>query len=172
MGNYLITGRSGTGKSTIHKELVSRGYASHDGDSVPQLAGWTDLSIGQRIESDYPGHDHFGKFDWDWDKLVLKELLSQPGETFLCGNADNAINFYGLFDKVFILTLPEAEQRRRIMARSEHDYGKDAAVQNEVIRAQTILVETAMTLGAMVVDAQPSAQIIVDYILEKISHDG
>lgn len=167
MGTYLITGRSGSGKSTIWKELTSRGYTAFDGDKVPGLAGWTDLATGKRIAEDYPGDDHIGKFHWDWDKPVLTSLLSQPGDIFLCGNADNATKFYKLFDKVFILTLDEAEQRRRIMARPEHDYGKHPEVQNEVIRAQHLLVQEALSLGAVAVDAAPEVGIIVDAILEQ-----
>jgi energy-coupling factor transporter ATP-binding protein EcfA2 len=163
LGKYLITGRSGSGKSTIFRELNKRGFETYDGDRVPGLSGWTDLKTKQRIEADYPGDDHIGKFTWDWDGKILRDLIGRPGDIFLCGNADNATNFYPLFDKVFILTLEEAEQR------PEHDYGKDLTIQDEVIRGQASLVKESLALGAVTIDAMPEADIIVDNILNKLS---
>ena len=169
MAHYLIIGRSGTGKSTICRELQARGVSAFDGDKVPGMARWIDLSNNQPIEADYPGDDHIGKFDWDWDEQILADLLKNNQHMFLCGNADNALEFYPLFDKVFILDLPPESQRQRIMARVEHDYGKDPMVQDHVIKAQGDLLANAKALGAIPIDASPSATIIVDLILEKIA---
>ena len=168
MASYLITGRSGTGKSTVCKELLKRGYVAFDGDSVPGLAGWVDIATGQKVNTDYPGHDHVGKFNWNWDETVLKKLLQDNEDVFLCGSANNAYNFYPLFDTVFVLNLEPDEQRRRINNRVEHDYGKDLAVQDSIIAYQKESVEVARNRGATIVDSMPPVDQIVSDILSRI----
>ena len=168
MAHYLIIGRSGTGKTTLWREFLKQGYTAFDGDKVPGLARWIDLSTGQPINKDYPGDDHIGKFEWQWNPAVLTQLLKDHKDLFLCGNADNVRDFYALFDRVFILDLDETAHRQRIMQRQEHDYGKDPAVQNEVIREQQKLVDEVVSRGAIAIDAHMSPPEIVKTILENV----
>lgn len=39
MGHYLITGRSGSGKSEIYRELNKRSIPTVDGDHILQITG-------------------------------------------------------------------------------------------------------------------------------------
>lgn len=140
-----------------------------DGDSVSGLADWVSIATGKKVDTDYPGHDHVGKFNWNWDESVLKELLQNTEDVFLCGSANNAFSFYSLFDQVFVLNLEPDEQRHRINSRVEHDYGKDPAVQDSIIAYQKESVEIARTRGAIIVDSMPSVGTIVDDILSQLS---
>jgi dephospho-CoA kinase len=168
MPAYLVTGRSGTGKSAICRELQNQGYTAYDGDAVPDLAGWENVQTGERIGKQYPGHDHVGKFKWEWDEAVLAKLLDQPGVVFLCGSANNALSFMDRFEKVFVLDIDEEEQRRRINSREEHDYGKDQAVQDSIIAYQKETVALARQHGATIVDANGTVKQVVEDILANI----
>lgn len=168
MAAYLISGRSGTGKSTVCKELIRRGYTAYDGDDVPGMAGWISIATGKKVDSPYPGHDHVGKFNWNWDSGILEKLLLQPNDVFLCGSANNSLDFMPLFDKVFILDLDSDEQRNRINNRTEHDYGKEITVQDSIIAYQKEFVQTARGRGAIIVDAMPRVGLIVDDILSRL----
>jgi dephospho-CoA kinase len=164
----LITGWSGSGKSTVCQELVAQGYVAVDGDDVAGLSEWVRKDTGQKVGRSQPKDYSHETYNWDWDEEVLRRTLSRPGLLFLCGNANNALRFYDLFDKVFMLDVAETEQRRRMMVRTEHDYGKDLSVQNMVIEQQREFVNIAQAHGAVVVDAMPSPQRIIASILGSI----
>ncbi len=165
MAAYLITGRSGTGKSTVCKELIKLGLKAYDSDTVPGLANWVDRKTGQKINKNYPGHDQVDNFKVKWDETIIKGLLDQPSDVFICGSANNAFDFMPLFAKTFVLHIDATEQRRRINNRTEHDYGKDPAVQDGIIEYQQQTVKDAQNRGAIIIDAMPSTEVIVKDIL-------
>ncbi|MBV9710451.1 MAG: hypothetical protein JO011_06010 [Ktedonobacteraceae bacterium] len=49
MAAYLITGESGTGKSSLATELQKRRYIAYDGDATPGLAYHADHATGKPI---------------------------------------------------------------------------------------------------------------------------
>src|SRR6478672_4039839 len=134
---YLITSRSGAGKSTVCAELVRRGLPAFDGDDIPGLASWIDRITGQPVKMDYsqPVIDP-AKFAWNWNGTTLANLLKDRSQIFICGSADNSEDFFDNFDKVFVLTLDAETQRQRILARTSHGYGKSPAMQDIIIKEQ------------------------------------
>ena len=172
MAAYLISGRSGTGKSTVYKELIRRGFIAYDSDTVPGLASWVDIATERKINKDYPGHDQVDKFKVKWDEETLKELLNQPDTVFICGSANNAFDFMPLFTKTFVLDLDAAEQRRRINNRTEHDYGKDSGVQDGIIAYQKETVAHAREFGAIIIDASDTVEHVTNKILSFVTPKG
>lgn len=165
MPAYLITGRSGVGKTTICQELRSRGYFALDADRIPGLASWRDPRTNLPVVVDYSNVIDKNKAEWRWDKEILRHSISLAERMFLCGSADNQLKFHPLFDKVFILTLAPALQRQRIMSRTEHGYGKLPSMQEQVIREQRAFVNQAQAAGGVAVEASPSPAHIVNRIL-------
>ena len=170
MAYYLITSRSGAGKTTICQELLHRGYPAVDGDRAPGLAGWFERVSEQPVTMDYsqPVIDP-DVYAWNWDAAVLAGILANRETLYVCGSADNSVDFFDRFDKVFVLTLEPATQRQRLAARSEHDYGKSPAMQDIIIGEQRAFVVEALAHGAIAVDAMPPVTQIVDRILELAS---
>ncbi len=163
----LITGRSGTGKSTICTELQRRGLPAFDGDKVPGLADWTDVR-GNRVYVDYSKPINRGTTLWTWDPKVLIKLLTTTGDIYLCGSADNDLDLLELFDEAVALTLPPNVQRQRILNRIEHDYGKQPGMVTQILAEQQQFVDRALRLGVHVVSAEARPAAIVDKILELI----
>lgn len=164
----LITGRSGSGKSTICKELKLHGYNSFDSDHVQGLADWIDPRTDNITNVDYTKPIDTAQAEWRWNRSVLTKLLETPGDIFLCGSADNELELHGLFNKVFVLTLPPETQRQRILSRTEHDYGKLPKMQEKILAEQTKFVADAINLGAKPIDASSSPTKIVASILAQI----
>ncbi|MFJ3957404.1 hypothetical protein [Arthrobacter sp. NPDC090010] len=79
----LITGMSGTGKSTLLAGLAALGHATVDTDYGP----WT---------------DDRGR----WDEQRMTELLSAPGELVVSGTVENQREFYPFFAHVVLLSAP------------------------------------------------------------------
>jgi hypothetical protein len=168
-GKYLITSRSGAGKSTVCAELVRRGLPAFDGDDIPGLASWIDRANGQPVKMDYsqPVIEP-SKFAWNWDETTLANLLKDRSQIFICGSADNSENFFDRFDTVFVLTLDPETQRQRILARTSHSYGKSPAMRDIIVKEQAEFAARAMRLGAIPIDAVPPVTEVVDTILEQL----
>lgn len=164
MPAYLITGMGGSGKSTIHAELVGRGYKSFDGDGVPSLARWEDAKTGEPVDVDYT------KVSWNWNPKILISLLANNEIIFLCGSASNQSNFYPLFRNIFVLNVPPHTHYERLRNRGSA-YGKDPALQQELVRTHATLLQEIIQSGGLAIDASGSPERTVDLIISSIRHD-
>jgi len=106
----LVTGMSGTGKSTVLAELARRGFQVVETDDPP----WSEWS-----EAD-------GGYVWRED--LVEELLSRDddGTLYVSGTVSNQGSFYPRFDAVVLLSAPVDVLLRRLDARTTNDYGKTA----------------------------------------------
>jgi dephospho-CoA kinase len=110
----LVTGMSGTGKSSALAELARRGFRTVDTDEP----GWT-------VEDDDGGR-------W-WDEERIAELLAEDEPVlFVSGTASNQGRFYDRFDAVVLFSAPAEVLLRRIATRETNDYGK-AVEERELI---------------------------------------
>jgi shikimate kinase len=109
----LITGMSGTGKSTVISELASRGYRAIDTDDD----AWSEWKI-----------DGTGQQDWVWRKDRISELLEswKDRHLLLSGCKSNQGDFYPLLDCVVLLTAPLDLLLYRVVHRSNNDYGRSS----------------------------------------------
>lgn len=110
MRRVLVTGMSGTGKSSALAELRLRGFEAVDTDEP----GWTEWS------------DEEDGYIWREERIA--ELLARDRETplIVCGTVSNQGHFYGDFDAVVLLSAPIEVLLDRIAARTTNDYGKSA----------------------------------------------
>jgi dephospho-CoA kinase len=108
----LITGMSGTGKSSVIQELVARGYRAHDLDT-PEWSEWIDTDPSDVLTPTR------GK-DWIWREDRVRAFLSQPedGTLFVSGCAENMGRLFPLIDTVILLSAPVATIMERLRARS------------------------------------------------------
>jgi dephospho-CoA kinase len=102
----LITGMSGTGKSTVLLELARRGHRTVDTDS-DEWSEW--------LED-----------DWIWREDRIAELLTKhsDGVLFVSGCKSNQGKFYKQFDAVVLLSASAGVILSRIATRDTNDYGK------------------------------------------------
>jgi shikimate kinase len=107
MKRILLTGMSGTGKSSVIAELRARGYPAVDMDEP----GWS---------------EHAPDGDWIWREDRVRELLEQEqGDVlFLSGCATNQGQFYAQFDAIVLLSAPAAVLIERLTTRTNNSYGK------------------------------------------------
>jgi shikimate kinase len=109
MARVLVTGMSGSGKSTILGELERRGHRVVDTD----YDGWT---LG----------------DGTWDEPRMGRLLSDHENVVVAGTVDNQGRFYDRFDHVVLVSAPLDVLLDRLRRRTNNPYGRTHAEQTEV----------------------------------------
>jgi shikimate kinase len=118
MRRVLITGMSGTGKSTALAELGRRGFEAVDTDEHG-LTEWSDEE---------------GGYVWREDRMA--ELLGRDRDStlFVSGTVSNQGRFYGDFDAVVLLSAPAGVLLSRIGSRTTNDYGKTPTERDLVLQ--------------------------------------
>jgi dephospho-CoA kinase len=148
MRRILVTGMSGTGKSSALAELAQRGFRAVDTDEP----GWT-------VEDAEGGRC--------WVENRIDELLADDGSTlFVSGTVSNQGRFYDRFDAVVLLSAPAEELLQRIADRSTNDYGKSEDERDLIL---THLCEVEPLLRATCtheVDASLPLADVVDRLVE------
>jgi AAA domain-containing protein len=158
MRNYLIEGVSGTGKTSVCKELRRRGYHAINGDT--DLAYQGDPETGEPTAQMSHGH-HI----WHVDKV--QALVSDHGErfSFFCGGSRNFSKFLSLFDGVFVLEIDLDTLNRRLDRRPEDEFGARQSERDLIVRLHRTKEDTPKN-GILINATAPLAHV-VDEILRR-----
>lgn len=117
----LVTGMSGTGKSSVLAELARRGHRVVDTD----YGGYAE---------EVPLPDGEG-FEQLWREERIDELLAShdEGVLFVSGCVPNQGRFYSRFDAVVLLSAPLDVVLHRLATRDTNDFGKSAAERDRIL---------------------------------------
>jgi GTPase SAR1 family protein len=146
----LLTGMSGTGKSTLTHELRRRGYVAYDADD-----------------------DHFSEpradGRWGWRAEAVAELLAADHELLFfsgCSEEQGQLPF----DYRVLLTTPRATLTERLRTRVGNPYGRDPAELAQVL-SDLDAVEPLLRRSADLVLAttEPTAAV-ADRLLSALGH--
>lgn len=163
----LITGTSGTGKSTIAAALRNRGHQAIETDYEHYIAYWEHVTTGQRVLMPEPiPTDWFATHHWKWDADTLGAVLERfEGTVFVCGDSRNKADAFELFDKMFVLRLDDAALIERLTRRTNNPYGKAPEEREWAVADNAATVDQLVRAGATVIDAALPVDNLVDNIL-------
>jgi shikimate kinase len=157
MSRILITGMSGTGKSSALAELGRRGFRVIDTDDP----GWREYRA--YVESS----DELHRGEWLWVEEKMTGLLnSDDGRSlFVQGCVRNQSNFHDRFDAVVLLSAPADVILDRIAHRTTNSYGK-TPVEQAMILADLATVEPLLRESCTheLDAARPLDQVVADLI--------
>jgi dephospho-CoA kinase len=102
----LLTGMSGTGKSSVVRALAARGYKAVDTDD-----GWSE-----------PLPD--GRQQWREDAIDRLLDTEDADVLFVAGCEENQAQFHPRFDHIVLLSAPVETLLERVATRTGNPYGK------------------------------------------------
>lgn len=155
----LITGMSGTGKSSVIQELAARGYRAYDLDT-PEWSQWVDVAASDTLT---PAE---GK-DWVWQEDRVRRLLSTPegGTLFIGGCAENMGSFLPLIDTVILLSAPVETIMERLATRSPNGYGSTSKERRKVRELISTIEPLLRESAQHEIDTRAPVPATVDEIL-------
>ncbi|MDQ3464022.1 MAG: AAA family ATPase [Actinomycetota bacterium] len=156
--NFLIEGVSGTGKTSVCKELQRRGYYAINGDN--ELAYQGDPETGNPTNG--LTHEHH---IWHVDRVKALVASQDEAVTFFCGGSRNFSKFIDLFDGVFVLEVSRDTLDRRLHERSEDEWGGKQAEQELIMRLHQ--TKEDIPKNGIVVDATAPIARVVDEIVRQ-----
>jgi dephospho-CoA kinase len=148
MGRILVTGMSGTGKSSALRLLGERGHRVVDTDT-DEWSRWVTRPDGSA--------------DWIWREDAIEGLLAghRHGHLFVAGCKTNQGRFYPLFDQVVLLTAPAGVMLARIAARDTNPYGKHPREQELILEHLAEVEPRLRATATAVIDASaPLTQVV------------
>lgn len=156
MKNFLIEGSSGTGKSSVGRELRRRGYFVVDGDN--ELAYQGDPITGEPVAGF--AHEHH-----IWNVHLVHEFIRDKSVpmTFFCGGSRNFPKFIDRFDAVFVLQIDAETLQRRLNDRPADEWGGTAAQKESIARLHR--TQEDVPTDGVGIDATAPLSIVVDEIL-------
>lgn len=106
MKRVLLTGMSGTGKSSVIRELATLGYQAIDADD-----GWCEQLPD-------------GRQRWREDAIAGLLDTEDADVLFIAGCEENQVRFHPRFDLIILLRTPAQTMIGRLAARTGNPYGK------------------------------------------------
>jgi broad-specificity NMP kinase len=166
----LIAGISGSGKTSLLRELSSRGHKTLELENVRGLVRVVDKISGQVVSHYDEEVGALSRVSWLLLEDRLVELLNADEGRLMfysCFPATNLASLVGHFDRLFLLRAEPAVLRKRMTERSG-EFGKKPDVQDWVMSWKDSWEQSVIRAGAKPIDANKSVQEITREVLDDV----
>lgn len=165
MPRVLLTGLSGTGKSTLIERFAALGYKAVDLDS-DEWSEFVDVQFdGDPTSGDSPVEQ---SRDWVWREDRIHALLSEqePDLLFAAGCASNMAKFRSSFDYIVLLTAPAAVMSERLAQRTDDQYGKRPEELARVLAQRDVIEPQLRKIADYEIDTSAQLDAVERRVLE------
>ena len=160
MAAFLITGNPGSGKTTIAQELTRRGLIAVDAD---ETAHWETASGEPVRQPEHASDEWLLGHRWVWSRPriehVIRPRVAAGRHIFLCGIAMNQRDMFDLFATVFLLSIDDETQLKRLDTPDNAD--RNEAQRTQILDGRATFEREMRAAGAVVLDGgQPTADLV------------
>jgi dephospho-CoA kinase len=158
MKRVLITGMSGTGKSSVLAALAARGYKCVDTD----YGEWSEVVAAPGARSGIENG-----LDWCWREDRMNDLLATEDAEilFVSGAAGNQGKFHSRFDHIILLTAPDELMLARLGSRTNNPYGKRPDERERVLELKAKVEPLLRRTATAEIDTSPPLDEVVARVL-------
>lgn len=167
---FIVTGVSGSGKTTIARALIEQGEVAFDSKINPGLYGFVDASGTFADTPNWIDKEWLSRHKWVLNRPILESLVNQhqgAKRLFLCGRA-NIFQYWDISEKVFLLCVTAKTLQQRLNSSSRDNlFARDTDTQQKLLMS---LEETQANLikhGAIVINAEADVSSVVRQVLEQ-----
>ncbi|MEO8286157.1 MAG: AAA family ATPase [Chloroflexota bacterium] len=166
MKRVLLTGMSGTGKSTLTSALAARGYKAVDADTN-EWSKWVTAPSGLEL-GDSPVR---ANEDWVWREDRISDLLATEDADilFLSGCAENMGQFLPQFDHIVLLSVPGDTIVERLKIRTNNAYGKHPHEVDRVLALQRTVEPLLRKAATHEIDTRAPLDHVLETVLRLVS---
>jgi adenylate kinase family enzyme len=170
---FYITGIAGSGKSEICKQLKLRGYEAYDTDD-DGLAKWHNNKSGyvhpkSSVKSEDRTKAFLKRHSWKVPRSEIESLADHAHDKsiFLCGVVGDEKEIRNLFKDVFALVIDDQTLKRRLLTRTNNDWGKQPHELKLVLKWQHDSLKSYRKFGYTRIDAAKPIPTVVNNILKQ-----
>lgn len=165
----VVTGISGSGKTTVARHLTDRGEIAFDSKLNSGLYQFIDSegTIAENVK--WNDEAWRNKYKWSLNEERLSELIQKhrASRVFLCGRA-NLFQYWSKADKVFLLKVDTATLRERLNDELRDNlFAKDAKTQEKLLSSLDSVQNKIIEKGGVPIDATVSIDSVVEQILRQ-----
>jgi shikimate kinase len=154
MKRVLITGMSGTGKSSVLRRLGELGYRTVDTD---------DDGFTATVQSE-SGTEQL----WREDRIQAVLSAADVDVLFVSGTCRNQVSFYPQFDRIVLLSAPVPVLVDRLATRMNNPYGRTAEELAETLRFVETVEPLLRDTATLEVDTTAPLDKVVRTILQHV----
>ena len=154
------------------RELKSRGYEAYDTDD-DGFARWRNDKTGyiypkSSVKKEDRTEDFLKTHSWQVPRREIEELAKKANDhaIFLCGVASNENQIGDLFKTVFELTIDDETLIRRLLTRTNNDWGKQPHELQHSLAEQHNNAGLGRKFVRISIDATKPLQTVVGEILK------
>ena len=164
--SILVTGVTGSGKSTTCKVLRKLGFSAWDLETVAGLYELVDERTGKTI----PGslEQIRDGVDWRCNKAKLEDLIGSGTNklTFYCGGMSNTEEVWDIFDKIVVLTVSDATTVKRLSVRKNGEFGSIKENRDWTISWKQDFEQRLLKLGGIFVSAEDEPKMVAELVVK------
>jgi dephospho-CoA kinase len=159
MKRILLTGMSGTGKSSVITALAALGYKAVDLDSH-EYSHWVTAHPSDTLTPE-PGRD------WVWQEDRVQELLSKEDaeQLFVSGCAENMGRFLPQFDHIILLSAHPEILVKRLATRTNNNFGKQPHELAQVLTLQQTIEPLLRKSAGHEIDSSAPLNNVITQVL-------
>ncbi len=166
----LVTGVSGTGKTTVCRELKKKGVDTIGIDETEGLSYWVNKETRERLvkKADF-SEEFLATHEWVCDMELLTKLTEEvDGPVVICGNVENILEIVDFCDTSLLLVCSPETFFARIDSREDNEYGQSEDAKNFMLSYYEKDNQKCLQAGAVTIDAEHSIEEVVADVMSYV----